>query len=186
MTRCRTPLDPETLVSYWAGDLTSAAAESVEAHAFACADCAASLARVESIASGVPGLVDAGRLMVMGTAEILERAERDGARVRVYPIKPGESVACTITRADTFVATRAKVDLGNVERIDVEVDLETQGGVQKLALSDVPADRARGELVWLWPGDFVRSLPDTTLRIRVLSRPGEIIAQYTLNHTACV
>jgi hypothetical protein len=51
--RCESPLSWETLVAYWAGDLTPDEEETTELHLLGCATCTAQAERVAAVAQGL-------------------------------------------------------------------------------------------------------------------------------------
>lgn len=184
MSACPVPL--ETLAAYLQGELPAAEAGGLEEHYFGCARCAAELCFLEELSAGVRSLARQGRVFFLATAALVERAEREGARVRTYRLRPGEKAQCTATREDTFNVTRLAADLERVERIDVEVDVRSARGPEHTRYEDVPADRERGELVFVWPGDLVKSFPEAEIRIRVLGRregAPAVLGDYFLHHT---
>jgi anti-sigma factor RsiW len=174
----------DSMIAYALGEPAAGDTDALERHFFGCAACAAEMSLISSLGAGVRELTRRGRVTALATVGAVERARAEGARVRVYRLRPGETVDCTIARDDTFVVTRLVADLAGAPQVDVQVQA-TVGGVDQppAVFEDVAADRESGELVFLWSGEYVKSLPAVVIRMRVLGRrEGSVIGEYTLNH----
>jgi hypothetical protein len=185
---CAAPIPLEDLIAWERGDLGSQASDRIEEHVFGCARCTRRLEGVAALASGIRELVGAGALPSAVTGEVVERAATQGLRLRTYRLSPGDSVACTAGPDDDFVVVRLEVQVEAGESVDLVAqvaDLESGGRDTRLT-EDVPVDPASGEVVYLYPGDVIRSLPRTlwSVTARVRGPKGEREqGPYTLDHT---
>jgi hypothetical protein len=186
--RCTAPVPLESLIAWERGELDPVASDRIEEHVFGCAACTRRLEGVTGLAVGIRDLVAAGRLPSAVTGDLVEGAATRGLRLRTYRLAPGESVACTAAPDDDFVVVRLGVKLEEGESVDLVAqvaDLETGARDTRLT-PDVPVDPAAGEIVYLYPGDAIRSLPRTVWSVtaRVRGPRGEReLGPYTLDHT---
>ena len=91
---CLTPIADETMADYWSGGLPPQQSEAVEEHVFGCASCAARLEAVAAMAAGITSLARQGRVSGIISRATLNQLQRDGVRVRVYSLLPGDIVPC--------------------------------------------------------------------------------------------
>jgi hypothetical protein len=188
MSRCSTPLPLQELLDWERGDLLAAEDTRVEEHLLGCGECAERLAEALRLGGEVARLVAQGRVSAAVTGDLVEAADRRGLRVRTYRLAPGEAVACTAAPEDGFVVVRLAVDARLGEAVDLlsEVRDLTTGATSSRRIEDVPVDRSRGELVMLYSGDLVRSLPRTLWTLHAATRGPEgerLQGPYTLDHT---
>ena len=184
-TDCATPLSLETLAGYWQGELDEARTSVTEEHYFACAACAQRLAGLQVLGAGVVELLRSGRLASAISVPTIERAAAEGLRMQVYRLAPGESAQCSIAPGDDFNALRLAADFFGVERVDFVTEALTDPA-QIDVMEDVAVDRQGGEAVFVYPGDFLRSLPKHTLRLELRGHVAGTVrslARYTLFHT---
>jgi hypothetical protein len=169
---CSEPLPFETLLGYWQGEL--AEAEKLEEHYLACASCAGRLEALHALGAGVAELVRSGRLLGFTTVAALERAAAEGAHMGTYRLAPGQSVHCTIRPENDFNVLRLSAEFEDARRVDVDlVTVEAGREIRHERIEDVPVDRARNELVLIYPGDLLRELPEYTLHVEVTAPEGE-------------
>src|SRR4051794_29295738 len=93
---CATPIGDEAMVDYWSGGLPTQEAEAIEEHVFSCAACAARLEALAALAGGISSLARQGRFCGIISRGTLNRLQRDGVRVRVYSLFPGDVVPCSV------------------------------------------------------------------------------------------
>ena len=186
--RCAKPLEFETLVAYWLGELPAAAEAPIEEHLFACAYCTGRLEELAAVAFGVRAAVRNGAVRAVITSPLVEHMKRQGMRIREYRLAPGERVACTIRADDDAVVGRMQVSLAGVKRVDTLQSLDLgDGRVQHWRVEDVPFDPDAGEVLTLPSASALRKLPDHTLRIRLIAvhESGERpLGEYTFAHTS--
>lgn len=106
-----------------------------------------------------------------------------GLRLRVYTLKPGASVNCTIAPGDDFVISYLQAPLAGVPRLDVVIDDPTPG---QFRLDDVPFDPATDALTLVPSAALLRSLGTTQQRtwlVAVADTQERVLGEYTFNHT---
>lgn len=186
MSRCAQPLDYETLIAYWLGELPAPAEADVEAHYFACASCATRLQSLAALGAGIRAAVRDGAVQAVTTPAFLQQLKRQGLRVREYATALGERVACTLRADEDAVAGRVRVPLAGVQRLDALQRFEVGGTVQEWRAEDVPFDAEAGEIVILPSAAALRPLPASLLRVRLVAvdEAGErLLGEVVFDHT---
>jgi hypothetical protein len=188
LNRCSSPVPLEDLVGWERGELEPAAADQVEEHFIGCEECSRRLETVVRLGAAISGLVRAGGFPVAVTGSLLDAVVRRGLRVRTYRLAPGDRVACTAGPEDDFVAVRLGMDAEAGDSVDLVadfVDIET-GAHESRLTEDVVVDPVTAEVVYLYPGEAIRSLPRSrwSVTARVRGPKGERrLGPYTLDHT---
>jgi hypothetical protein len=181
--RCDAPVSDDDLLEYWIHASSDADAERIEEHLFSCAECAARLEKMASIGTGLAGLVRQGRISGVVSRSVLNRMQRDGVHVRMYSLEPGERVPCAAFPDDDLLVLSLRADFAGVEAITVSMK-----GADDVILdqaSDVPISSKDLEILWATPGDTVRRMPSSRVRLTISSqRPNVVLAEYELDHTA--
>jgi hypothetical protein len=184
----------EELVAWWLGELDAARAGQVEERIFEDPALGRQLEAVAQLQASVTAMVMGGRVQHAAAAADVSRLQARGVRIRQYSVAPGTTVNCGVADED-FVAIRlqdvmpAAGDTGEppVQRVDVEVRMEPQGGEPVAErYDDMPVDRVRGELVMLFPGDRIRPLPATRVHYRVFGEAASgrrLLGEYHLSHS---
>lgn len=182
--RCTTPITDGTLVDYWSRDLPPEQAEAVEEHVFSCAACAARLEAVASMGAGITALVRQGRFSGIISRATLNQLQRNGVRVRVYSLMPGDVVPCAVFPDDDVVVTAMRGDFSGVDAVTLSVSGSTP--MSGVVLDDVPVSATEGELLWATPGALIRQMPSSrvTLTVSAGTGNGRPIGEYVLEHTA--
>jgi hypothetical protein len=182
--RCATPISDETLLEYWAGELASDEADRIEAHLFACGDCAKRLEAVASIGTGLASLVRRGRVSGIVSRALVNRMQRDGVYVRQYALASGETVPCTVFPGDDLVVASLRADFSGVQAVTLSVTGPDSSPMSEL--DDVPVSRSEGEVLWALPGAVVRQMPSTRLQLTLTSTGAmpAVLGEYVLEHTA--
>lgn len=186
--RCLSPAPLEDLIAWERGELEGAVGERLEEHVFGCAPCARELEVLGLLGAGIGALLAAGGIPAAVTDALVERAARLGSKLRSYRVAPGESVNCTAAPDDDYVVLRLGVHVEEGENVDLVADftdLET-GARETRRNDDVVVDRVSGEVVYLQPGAFIRSLPRSLWSLSALVRgPGaeRRLGPYTFHHT---
>jgi hypothetical protein len=181
---CLTPLPPDTLLSYWLGELTAPAEDASEAHLIGCSDCSRRVEQLARLDAAVRDLVRRGGVSLGLTPALLARLERDGVRIRRHWVEAGEQTRCTAGPDDELIA----VTLRGAFRADESVNLvylDAQGALAERHTA-LPVDLERGEVTIVEPGDVIRPLPASRVKIRLygVGAEGErTIGEYTLLHT---
>lgn len=179
---CARPIPLATLVEYWLGELDEARENALDEHLLGCGHCSASLQSLVDLAGEVRAAVRAGDLYAVLSGAFVKRLAAEGLRLREYRVAHNGSVHCTVAPDDDLLISRLDAPLAGVERLDVE----RLGGTDAERLHDVPFDAATGEVVFASRMDYIRALPETTLRFRLLAvaPAGErLVGEYTFHHT---
>jgi len=185
MTPCAQPIDTETLVAYWLGELQDEAA--IEEHFLGCAHCAQRLETLAATAQGIRAAVKNGALGISLTPRFLQAMKDMGLRIREYPAAPGETINCTITAQDDAVVSRLKAPLAGVRRVDALRTLEMGGRTEQHRAEDLPFDAQANEVLWTPSAAALRKMPAHTWHIQLVAvdDAGERqLAEYTFAHTA--
>ena len=114
---CDMPIADETMVDYWSGGLPPQQSEAIEEHVFSCAACAARLEAVAAMAAGITSLARQGRFSGIISRATLNQLQRDGVRVRVYSLSPGDVVPCAVFPDDDLVVTSMRGDFAGVDAV---------------------------------------------------------------------
>jgi anti-sigma factor RsiW len=183
-TECVTPIADETLVDYWSGGLPPGEAEAIEEHLFGCAACTGRLEAVAALAAGVASLARRGRFAGIISRATLNQLQRDGVRVRVYSVVPGDVVPCAVFPDDDLVVTSMRGDFSGVDAVTLSV--AGSAPLSGAVLDDVPVSAGEGELLWATPGALIRQMPTSrvTLTVTAAGASGRRIGEYVLDHTA--
>ena len=186
MTRpsCASPIPVATLLEHWLGELDEAREGALDEHLLGCGHCSANLQRLVDIAGEVRAAVRAGAVYTVVTDAFVKRLAAQGLRLREYRAPHNGGVYCTVGPDDDLLITRLDAPLAGVERLDVE-RLGGDGAVLE-RLHDVPFDAAAGEVVLTPRMEYVRALPASTVRYRLLAvaPSGErLVGEYTFHHT---
>jgi hypothetical protein len=177
------PLSPAGIIDYWAGELSAADEDRVEAHVFECAACAAALAEGEALANALRAVIRSGSFHALVSDAVLNRLARDGARLRTYVLTPGEVVPCAVWSDDDVVVTRLRGDFSGLETVSVVATLAS--GEELSRSDDIAVRSGQHELIDAISADWLRRMPATTVRLRVTGvRNGEeqLVGSYTLAH----
>jgi hypothetical protein len=181
---CLTPIADETLVDYWSGRLLLQPSEAIEEHVFSCAACAARLEAVVSMAAGITSLARRGRVSGIISRATLNKLQRDGVRVRIYSLSPGDVVPCAVFPDDDLVVTSMRGDFVGVDAVTISVS--GAAPLSGLILDDVPVAAAEGELLWATPGSLIHQMPTSRITLTVTAgrANGRRIGEYVLDHSA--
>jgi hypothetical protein len=185
MPSCQAPITDAILLDYWARDLPDGdEMNGVEEHLFACGDCSARLHEMAALGAGLATLARRGRVSGIVSRALLNRLQRDGARVRMYWLAPGETVACAVYPGDEVIVTALRADFSGVETVTLVVtgpDDSPFGRVE-----NVPVSGPRGELLWANPAALLNQMPSMRLQLTLTSSgaaPVEL-GRYVLEHSA--
>ena len=181
---CSEPIGFETLVAYWLGEIPAQQEAALESHLFGCALCTGRLEGLATLAAGVRAAVKEGRVSLVVSGPFVEAMKRAGLSLREYRLDPGGSVNCTIRADDDAVISRMRAPLAGVGRLDV---VSTQGASGPATrITDVPFDAASGEVLFIPPAAWLKTMPAFTMRMRLVavSEAGERpLGDYTFNHS---
>lgn len=183
--RCAKPIDSAVLADYWLAALAGIEEETVEEHLFACDSCGARLQEIIALAEGVRFLAREGSVRMVVSDEFVQRAERDGLRVRQYAPPPGGSVECTVTAEDDLLIGRLAANLVGARRVDLCFCDER--GVEQFRMPDIPIHPNAGGVLYQESMTFAKASPSSRLiaRLVALDEAGaeRLLGEYTFNHT---
>jgi hypothetical protein len=182
---CAGPVDAAMLADYWLGALAGPEEELVEEHLLECDGCGARLRDVITLAEGVRRLAREGSLRMVVSDVFLERAAKDGLRIREYAPAPGGSVLCTVTEDDDLVIGRLAADVTGASRVDL--CLCDERGVEQVRLQDIPVRAGSGSVAWQESSTFMKASPTMTLIARLVAFDDagteRLLGEYTFHHT---
>ncbi len=142
MSACPSPVPWETLLAYFAGDLSADVETSLEGHLFGCAVCAGEAARVASITESLRGMIPA-----VLTHEQLEALRDKGLRVRDCSLEPGRRGEEDFPRdLDLLIVHLGGLALPAGARVSVTVRGEADEKVL-VSVPDAPFDPGSGEVL---------------------------------------
>jgi hypothetical protein len=180
---CKNPIDFETLVAYWLGEVAEKREVTLEEHLFACAHCSKRLEELAALAAGVRATVEDGKVSLVVSGRFVEAMKQAGLRLREYQLDPGGSVNCTIRTDDDAVISRLRAPLAGVKRLDL---VRVRAGQPEARVADLPFDADTGEVFVIPSAAWLKTMPAFTMRMRLIdvSEKGEApIGEYTFNHS---
>ena len=185
--RCAHPIEFETLVAYWLGELPAAAEAAAEEHYFGCAYCARRLEGLAALGGSIRAAVREGKVWGFVTPSFVEHMKREGLRVREYRTALGERVDCTIRADEDAVVGRMRVPLAGVKRLDIVRTIEVEGRqVGRWRAEDVPFEPETDEVVTLPSAAALKEMPANTARVQLFAvdEAGErLLGEVTFAHT---
>ena len=115
---------------------------------------------------------------------LLNRIQRDGVQVRFYSLSPGERVPCAAFPGDDLMVLALRADLSGSESVTLSLTDVDDAVVGQAA--DIPVGRGDVEILWATPGDAVRAMPSSRLRLTLSSSAPDttVLAEYELEHTS--
>lgn len=180
---CKAPVDLDTLLAHWLGELDEAEDTRVGEHLMGCGTCTANAQWVADAASGIRTLVRGGAVYSIVPQAFVQRAIAAGMRTREYRLAPGSSVNCTLAPEDDLLVTCLEAPLADVDRIDLLM-LDEQGRpTQRLA--DIPFDPIAGEVLFTSRIADVRAMPETRFCVRLVTPAAEgdrTLGDYAFHH----
>jgi hypothetical protein len=183
--RCENPLVLADVIDYAIGELSGGRQDAFEAHLFECEPCSRLLDSTVRLGTAIAGAFGGGHIAVAATADLVNQANQQGARIREYRVTPGEAAACTIAPDESAVAIRLAGIPPGVNTVDIDVafdDLDS-GHAAARRFDDVPVDGAAREVVLLTPGAMVRAYPRSRWTMTAHAEGTADLGHYTLDHT---
>ena len=176
-------LSDETLLDYWLRDENAAGAESVEAHLFTCASCTRRLERLQALHAGIATLGRDGRISGLISRSLLNRLQRDGVRVRLYTVAPGETVPCAVFPGDDLVVAALRADLSHVQGVALSM---MGSDAPFVGPEEVPVSPSDTEVLWALSAVHGRTLPSMRLQVTLTTTGADarVLGEYVLEHTA--
>jgi len=182
--RCQAPIAESTLIDYWARDLEdSDEGDRVETHLFGCGECSARLEGLAALGAGLRTLARQGRFSGIVSRALLNRLQRDGVRVRVFAILPGETVPCAVFPGDVLMVVTLRADFTGVDAVTLSVT--GPGGVSMGQYDHVPVSGPADEVLWVNPATVVREMPSMRIDLALASAAdtGVELGRYALEHS---
>lgn len=182
---CQSPLDWDTLLAYWLGELDSDREALTEEHYLGCAECSRRLQWLSTLAQEIRALTQQSSVSMILNDQFVRKLTEDGLHVREYRVPCNGLVNCTVTAEDDLVVAYLEVPLTDASRVDM-VYLDSEGKPQARQ-EDIPFNVENGDVVFAMRIDTLRTLPTTTLRVRLLAvdNNGErTLGDYTFKHTS--
>lgn len=179
---CANPIDPGTLADYWAAALLESEERLVEEHLLSCDDCGDRLREITALTEAIRKIAREGTLNVVVSQAFLDRAAREGMRVREYAPPAGGSVNCTVTSKDDLLVAHLAADFAVAPRIDLRYS-DPRGTTR---VHDLPVDRNSGEVILNVAIDKMRQAPRhvATIQLIAVEETGDrILGEYTFHHT---
>lgn len=189
MSGCGDPIGLAELIAYERGELAAADEERIEEHYFGCGECARQLEDLRRLIDAVADLGRRGGVTSGATARLIDRATAAGVAIRAYRLEPGDTVPCTCSPDDAFVAVQLAADLAPGETVDMDVEtlFLASGEVRGHDRAGLVVDRDSGEVTVLYAGDAIRATPRSrwTMHLRARGGPGgeRTLGPYVLDHT---
>lgn len=184
MTRCVAPLDLETFLAYWAGEISEENSARVEDHVFVCAECAERLEELAATAQGLSALARQGHITGIIPYDLLNRLSRDGVRIRLYSLAPDQSVPCAAWPGDEIFVVGLRVDLTDVKSVSLVIT--RPGGIEIGRAIDVPVAPGSHEVLHATAGAIVQQIPSMRIQFTLTDAgPGHrILGEYVLEHSS--
>ena len=181
---CAAPLDVDTLLSYWAGDMSEREADVLEAHLFTCAACAGRLGGIAALGDGVATLTRRGRVSGIISPAIMNRLARDGVRVRLYSIAPGEAVPCAVWPTDDVLVVALRADLAGITSVSLSIASADDRLIEQI--DDVAVSSGDGAVLYASPGHLIRRMPSVRVRFTLVNNVERehVLGAYVLEHSA--
>ena len=181
---CRAPLDEDTLIAYWLGELDEAAEARIDEHVLGCDACGRALSQIVDLGDGIRAAFRRGSVRAFVSRAFVERVVERGTRVREYRVPCNGSVNCSVAPDDDLLAAHLEAPLAGVKRIDA---LSYVDDAPPEVFRDLPFEAASDEVVLAPKIAYVRTLPSHSQRVRLVAVDdgGErVIGDYTFNHSA--
>jgi hypothetical protein len=171
------PVELETLVAWWTGELPSEEAARLEEHLFACDACSGLSERFARLAGGLREHLP----------PIISPAQRDrllaaGTRMWVTPVDAGVNATAVFAPQFDLLVHALRADLSRAERVDVEIVM--QGWSEPILCEGVPFDAKSGEILVCCQRHFQHMSPaDPLFRVHVVEsgerrRVGDYLVQH--------
>jgi hypothetical protein len=176
MSAC--PIAFERLVDAFAGELSEADEQVLEAHVFECDVCGEAYARlgrsIGALRSYLPPVI---------SHERLARLRRDGVPLRFTAVTSGTPVAVPFGAGVDLLVHALQGDLRDAERVDVT--LESMRGEPLVSLEDVAFDRESGEVLIACKSHYMALGFPAELRFRVRAHSTDgahEVGEYVVDH----
>lgn len=175
----------DLLLQDWLGEADAATSAAIDAHLMGCDTCGELLDELAALDTAIRAAMQAGTVAIVVGPRFVELLAARRARIREYRLAPSSYVNCSVAPDDDVLVSRLQVQLQEVQRLDVTVELSTQPGVVH-RLEDIPFDAAAGEVLMLPGVARVRQLPAHIMDVTLVAH-GETgsreIARYQFRHT---
>jgi len=176
-SRCPSPLTFETLVSYWAHDLTEAETEAVDAHVFSCASCTELSQRIAAITEALRAQVPP----FVSHAKVDELRAR-GLDIEQNTVSPGGRLRVTFDTQDILIHRLVGLDLTSAARVAISVRVEETNDLI-VENPRVPFDADSGEVLVACHRHFASFPPNIVFEVTAVNADGrKRVERYTVEH----
>jgi hypothetical protein len=175
----------DILLQDWLGESAPVTRDAIDAHLMACDACGELFDEVVALGEGVRGALQGGTVALVAGPGFLQCLAARGARIREYRLPPNGGIHCTVAPEDEVLVSRLQVSLGDVQRLDMALELSIEPGVVH-RVEDIPFDARAGEVLFLPGIARVRRLPAHILSLTLFAREEDSsreLAHYTFRHT---
>ena len=179
---CAHPVEFDSLVEYWLGELEALAEAQIDEHLLGCDACGARLDEVISLGSGIRETFERGTVHAFVTESFVQSLARRGVRLREYNVPRNGSVNCTVHPEDQLLVARLEAPLEGVSRIDA-----IRGGdAPAHVFRDIPFDPRSGAILLTPKIAAIRTMPSHRALVRLVAVEGDaqrVIGDYTFIHS---
>jgi hypothetical protein len=174
---CARPIEWETLVAYWAGEVPEAEQEVLEQHLFECDYCSGESGRVAEITETFRSMIP-----ILLSPPMFEKLRESGIRCAENRMHPGERKVVHVHDVDLLVHRLGGLDLSRTTRVAFRLLPEGSDHVI-VAVPDAPFDRESGEVLLACQPHFAGLPADTVAEITLRDEAGtEARTKYTILH----
>ena len=175
---CSSPIAWQTLVDYWANELSPSEEDAVEGHVFGCAACTSESARVASVTEALRALV-----LPAVTRRRIDALRARGHRIEENAFSPGERREVDFAAGVDFLIHRLEgLDFADAERVSFRVVAESTGETLG-ELDGVPFERAEGAVLVACQRHYASLPADTVFDVSIHTTSGAVRkAEYTVLH----
>jgi hypothetical protein len=175
---CASPLPFETLVAYWAGDLSADETETIDAHVMGCAFCTKTSEGVAVIVEGLRATIPP-----VITAHQLEVLRLSGLRIQETVVQPGQRIAVTFGSDVDVLAHRLRgLQLSPTSRVHLKVRVEETDEIL-FENEASPFDCSAGEVIIACQRHFAVFPPNVVFEVTAVEGDGAaVVSTYAIPH----
>jgi len=172
------PIPFETLVAYWAEDLSADEIDRVDEHLMSCAACSAASVRVAAVTEAIRNM-----LPPFISEAHLRELRRRGLVIEENAMRPGERRQVVFgPHLDLLIHRLGGMDFAQVDEVRVTIKVEETGEVL-MDHPDVPFDRDAGEVLVACQRHFAVFPRNIVAEVRAREHSGaERVAIYAIPH----
>jgi Putative zinc-finger len=161
--RCTRPAEWQTLVEYWAGELSQPDEQALEEHLFGCEACSQRSGSVAAISEGFRGM-----LPPILSPERLAELRARGMTILESHFAPSERKEVPFpAEVELMVHNLGGLPLEHATRVSFSLYLESDPARMLMAFDDVPFDRANGRVLLACQQHYAAFPPDTVAELQI-------------------